>query len=369
MKRILHVVGIMDRAGAETMIMNIYRTVDRSRLQFDFLCVLPRKGDYEDEILSLGGKVFHLGRQRIRIPFLHYLSKIHYYSVFFKYHPEYHIVHFHNSHACSVVIQLAGAVAGNVIHKIVHSHNTSAPVPLLHTLFRPLIRCFDIHRMACSTDAAIWMFGKRVKDTLIIKNGIPIDKFAFQLEDREKIREELALSGKKVILHVGRFSPQKNHAFIIQVFREIVRSRPDTHLLLAGDGELLEVIKEMTEKNALSDKVTFLGNRKDIPALLSASDIFLFPSLFEGLSVVLIEAQTNGISILTTTNLAKETIFSSHVRQLSTDELPQRWAEEAIRLIEEYPYRNIASEVSDNGFDIKTIARDLQQYYLQMTGT
>lgn len=364
--RILHVVGIMNRAGAETLIMNLYRTIDRSRLQFDFLCVLPEKGDFEDEIAALGGRVFHLATPQLKIPLLHYFSKISFYRALFRSHPEYHTVHFHNSHACSVVIQLYGASLGGVTNKIVHSHNTNAPHRLLHLLLRPFIGWFNIHRLACSAEAAGWMFGKNKCKATTIKNGINMERYAFSQSERNRLRKELGLNDKKVVLHAGRFNRQKNHAYLLQIFKEMADRDPAVHLLLAGTGELLDETRSAIGRYGLNERVSLLGLREDIPSLLSAADLFLFPSLYEGLSVALVEAQANGIPVLTTTNLSPETVFSSNFQQLSTSLPPAQWADEGLRLIEASRQGDRSVDIKTTGFDIAEVAQTLTRFYSEL---
>lgn len=356
----------MDRAGAETLIMNIYRSIDRSRMQFDFLCVLPRKGDYDGEIASLGGRVFHLPQPDSLLSSLSYFGKIFSYRSFFRDHPEYHTVHFHNSHALSVAIQLSGASLGRVSHKIVHSHNSNAPYAVIHRMFKPLIGLFGIHRMACSAEAARWMFGREGRNALVVKNGICLREFAFSPSERERLRKELGLEEKKIILHIGRFTPQKNHAYILRIFKEIAHKEPSAHLLLVGAGELFEEVRSSIAASGLSERVTMLGRREDIPELLSAADLFLFPSLYEGLSVALVEAQADGLPVLTTTNLSPETIFSSSLLQLSTSEEPGLWADEALRLIAECQHSDRTAEAASAGFDITRVASSLTRYYEQL---
>lgn len=365
MRRILHVVGVMDRGGAETLIMNVYRHIDRSRLQFDFLCVLPRKGDYEEEIGKMGGRVFHLHAPAVRVPFLY---KIGAYSRFFRAHTEYDAVHFHASHACSVVIQLLGAKLGGVAHRIVHSHNTCAPLPWLHRLVRPLTGLFTIERLACSAAAAGWMFGNNCTAFRVVKNAIPSSEFTFNKGDRERVRKELRLEENKIIIHIGRFNRQKNHLFLLRIFREIVDAENNTHLLLVGDGELRKEITTAIESLGLKDHVTMAGTRTDIAALLSAADLLLFPSLFEGLSLVLVEAQANGINILTTDNLAPETVFSSRLHQLSTSQSPNIWAREAMKLLTPTQHPDMRAQTVMAGFDIKDTAAWLSLFYSSLSG-
>lgn len=362
MIRVLHLVTCMDRAGQETLIMNVYRNIDRTRIQFDFLCTSDKSGDYDSEIKELGGRIHYLPSSKIKIPHLYNLGIIYNYWAFYKNYREYKIIHIHNYHAYSVLIQLLGAKCGKVKEIIVHSHNTDAPHPLIHKMARLILKLFNIHRFACSKDAGIWMFGQN-SNFQIIKNGITPGLFKFNYDDRNRLRDALALSDKKVILHIGRFNYQKNHKFLIDVFEKILDRQYNAHLLLVGRGELEDEIKKIIIEKKIEGSVSFLGIRTDIPALFSASDLFLFPSLFEGLSVVLVEAQASGIRILTTSNLAKETILCGNVTQLSTEIDSEVWAQKALELMGAYDHKNIHNAIQEAGFDIGIIAKKLSQFY------
>lgn len=362
MKRILHVVSKMDRAGQETLIMNLYRCIDRTKVQFDFLCTNPDKGDYDDEIDFLGGVIHILPPQKKRIKYFDYILSVFNTANYLR-QLNYNTIHLHNYHAFSSLIWVTAAKLASIDNIIVHCHNTNAPRPLLHKVCRPILSLFHINRFACSSDASRWMFGK--KESKIILNGIDPQKFEFNSEQRKILRNEFGLKDSTIaILHIGRFNYQKNHIFLLNVFNTFHISHPDSKLLLIGKGELETEIKEHISSLDLNDNVKLLGIRNDIPGILNACDLFLFPSLFEGLSVVLVEAQASGIPILTTNNLAVETIFSDNVKQLELSQKIGEWAnaiEPTIKL-----GRNISTSkmIADNGFDIKTVAKDLQHFYL-----
>lgn len=211
------------------------------------------------------------------------------------------------------------------------------------------------------------MYGANSTNFKVIKNGIDPTLFLYSDSDRIKIRRELGLEGKKILLHIGRFNYQKNHQFVIEIFEKISQLDPNTHLLLVGRGELEDKIRALVEEKNLQDNVTFIGVRTDINSLLSACDLFLFPSLFEGLSVVLVETQASGIRILTTSNLSQETIFSDTLYQLSTDLNAEVWAQKAIDLLKDYSHRDMRDKVRLSGFDIKKVSEELVQLYTSLT--
>lgn len=362
MKRILHVVSKMDRAGQETLIMNLYRNIDRSKIQFDFLCTNPENGDYDEEIVSLGGIIHILPPKKRRIKYIDYILSVFSTAKYLR-SLNYDTIHLHNYHAFSSLIWVASAKLAAIGNIILHCHNTNAPRPFLHKVCRPLLRICCINRIACSTDASRWMFGKN--ESKIILNAIDTQKYEFNTKQREILRNELGLKDSTTaILHIGRFNYQKNHIFLLNVFNAYHLSHPDSKLLIVGKGELETDIKKYISSLGLSDSVKLLGVRSDIPTILSSCDLFLFPSLFEGLSVVLIEAQASGIPILTTTNMSVEAIFSNNVKQMELSQRIGDWAdaiEPTIKL-----GRNISTSkmVADNGFDIKTVTKDLQHFYL-----
>lgn len=363
MKKILHAVSIMNRAGQETFIMNMFREIDRSRFSFDFIVSLDGKGDFDEEIYQLGGKIFKLKTSDNPKPHIETFLRTYRLYDFLRKHKEYSIVHFHNHHAYSALLQVIAAKAAGVKSVIVHSHNSSAPNPGISKLFRPFLNSLKIHRLACSDLASKWLFGRKSIDCQVVKNGIDPTIFQYNEADRLKIRKELSLEDKPVILHVGRFNFQKNHKFLLEIFSELLGHLPNAHLLLVGQGELENEIRNKIVDMGIQDHVSVLGIRSDIPALLSASDLFLFPSLFEGLSVMLVETQVNGLPILTTDNLAQETIYSPNLFTMALVQSSEEWADKAEYLIRNSHRIDGAQLATDAGFNMKMVAKDMSDYY------
>ena len=292
MIRVLQCVNDMHRAGLETMLMNYYRNIDRSKIQFDFLTHRPHKSDYDDEILSLGGKVYYAPRLYPQ----NYPKYFKWMEQFFKEHPEYKIVHSHID-AMSYLPLKAAKKAGIPV-RIAHSHNTSIDKDFKYILkqyFRSRINSVTTDFCACGEEAGKFLFGD-VRYT-IIPNAINISKFLFDPEIRRKKREELNIKNEFVIGHVGRLSYQKNHKFLVQIFKEFVSQNPDSVLLLVGVGEKENEIKKQVEKFGLNPKVKFLGNRTDVNELYQAMDIFVMPSFFEGVPVVGIRSSVCRITL------------------------------------------------------------------------
>lgn len=354
MLRVLHIVGKMDMGGQETFIMNLYRNIDRSRIQFDFIVHTNDKQFYEDEILNLGGKVYHIDRM-MKNPIKHTMDikKI-------VKEGNYKIVHRHTANPL-VYADLLGAKQGGAVMRIAHSHNTKSELrPIIHNILRKQLNRYKTMGLACSQEAGQFLFGNN--DFTVINNGIDLDKFRYNENIRRKYREELGIENKFVIGHVGRFHEQKNHRFLIEVFAEVLKKEKDAVLLLVGDGELRSNIKEYAEKLNICDNIKFLGVRNDANNIMQAMDVFVFPSLYEGLPVTLIEAQTSGIECIITDNISDETIVSENIHKCSLNDSAIIWANNILK------YKDCIrdeSRCSDkiNEFDIKYVVNKMEYLY------
>lgn len=286
MIRILQCVNDMHRAGLETMLMNYYRNIDREKIQFDFLTHRPERSDYDDEIESLGGKIYYAPRLYPQ----NYPAYFSYMKDFFKKHPEYQIMHSHID-SMSYLPLLAGKKAGVPV-RIAHSHNTSIDKDFKYPLkqyFRFRITSAANHYLACGEEAGKYLFGN--KEFKVIPNAVDASKFYFNESVRQNKRKELGYTKEFVVGHVGRISYQKNHKFLIEVFNELQKLETNAVLMLVGVGEKEPEIREQVKRLKLEEKVRFLGNRSDVNELYQAMDVFVLPSLFEGIPVVGIEAQ------------------------------------------------------------------------------
>lgn len=358
--RVLQVVPNMQAGGIETLIMNLYRNVDRSKIQFDFLVHYKGKFFYDDEIHKLGGKIYHLSVRDDNNIFK-YLSDL---NNFFKNHTEYKAVHGHM--VSTAFFYLYFAKKYGVKLRIVHSHNTSTNDGMKGWTKAKLARLAPIFAnqyFACGRDAGKYLYGS--KRFQVFNNGIDLNKFKYNSEIREKYRKELGLQNKFVVGHIGRFNKQKNHRFLIQIFNELQKIQPNAILLLVGDGELKNSIEEYVNKLGLKDKVKFLGLRKDTFNLYQAMDVFLLPSLFEGFPVVAVEAQDAGLPIFTSTNVTKDVEITPLVSFESLNESPKKWAVDIKNKV--YPKRkDYSSELSLVDYDIKKEAEKLTKFYSQV---
>ena len=368
MMRILHVVFAMNRGGMESRIMDLYRHIDRNQMQFDFLENTTEDAAYDEEILALGGNIFKSGYSRKNI-----FSAIKYVKNFFREHQEYTIVHVHESYLPSfnmIVFHYARKYGNRKI--ILHSRNASGTHPFLHRLLRERHSKKADYHFACSKKAAEWMFDKKTlknKDYTVINNAIDAKKFSYDESVRKDMRKKLGLTDADIVLgHVGRFYEQKNHEFLIDIFKDLYAENNNYKLMLVGNGPLQENIMEKVREFRLEEAVTFLGVRKDMAQLYQAFDIFVLPSLYEGLPGVGVEAQAAGlISIFADTITDEVMIVPELCRMLPIDNGSEIWCRaigEKTSLIEKR--RDTYNDLKNAGFDVNGMAEKLTELYRMM---
>ena len=363
--RVLHAVVNMNRGGAETLIMNLYKNIDRSKIQFDFLTC--KEGIFDKEILAMGGKVH-------RIPYITEVGHFKYIEAldnFFTLHEEYKIVHSHMDKMSGFVLR--SAKKAGIPIRIAHSHNTSSEGRKFIQLYKlyagAFIKSNATQLLACSHAASSWLFRKQSKSSLVLKNGIEIDDFKFSKEVRKWIRKNLNLSEDTLVIgHVGRFCLQKNHDFLVDVFSDILKENKDAVLVLVGDGPLCSKIKDKVINMGLADKVKFLGVRSNVNQLLQAFDIFMFPSLHEGLPVTLVEAQASGLPCFISNTITTEVNMETGlINYLSIDDKEQ-WVEK-IKVISKNSNREIFKDaLIKRGYDIKKTSKFIEKLYLENGG-
>ena len=358
MIRVLHIFNTMANGGIENFVMEYYRNIDRNKVQFDFLVSTYEKGYYDEEIIQMGGRIFHAcpkNKNLIKNFFdTKQVVKEHNYS----------IVHRHTGSAIAK-FDLYAAKMGGAKHLILHSHNTKAGRPLLHKISNLIFREIRVEQFACSKDAGIFLFDQ--DNFKIIPNAIKCEKYKYDKTEREKIRASLGWDNCLVIGHVGKFLKAKNHFFILKIFQEFLKTDKNAKLVLVGTGENYEAVKNKIYEERLENSVILLGNRTDVNLLLQAFDVFLFPSLFEGLPFVLVEAQTSGLPCVVSTNVPEECNVSGEIKFLDLNCDMSVWVEAIKKKVETNndASREIAwKKVRDEGFDISTCANDLMQIYL-----
>ena len=326
MKRVVHIVGAMAPGGFENFIMNIYRKMDRSKLQFDFIVHKKKDNAYDEEIEALGGRLFYVTRKG-KNPIKNFLE-------IRKVIRENHLsIVCRHSDSAFTVVDLLAARMGGAKKVIMHSHSTTTGRIGIHKFFRTWMGLVPTHRFACSKAAGSWMFGKR--DYTFVPNAIDTCGYLYQPKLREEMRVQWQAENKNVYGHVGNFVYAKNHIFLLEVFKKITLKDENAILFLVGDGELREEIEEKIRRLELRDKVILTGRRKDVVSFLQMFDLLLFPSVYEGLPVSLVEAQCSGLHCLMSDSITEEILLTDCIRQMSLKESSERWADTAQRLLEE----------------------------------
>lgn len=358
--KVAQVIGKLNAAGVEAVINNYYRFVDRDRFQFDFYIDADSNCKPPLELENMGARYIVIPPYQELFKYLKTLE------AHFR-EEKYDIVHV-NMNTLSVFALWAAKRAGVPV-RINHNHSTASKTEVkrnvIKNILRPFAKFFATDYMACSKYAGEWLFGK--KDVAsgkvkILNNAIALEKFDYNEEIRRQVREELGLTNAVVIGHVGRFSHQKNHKKLIDIFKCVVAKENDAVLLLIGMGELQDDIRKMVKDNELEDKVLFLGVRKDVDRLYQAMDAFVLPSFYEGLPVVAIEAQASGTPCVLSDAMTKETKVVDNAIFMNLEESDEKWAEMIMESVKKSKMHN-ADELKNAGFDIRTEAVKLMEFY------
>lgn len=368
--KVLHVVGGMSAGGLEALIMNIYRNIDRSKFQFDFAVQVEEKCFYDDEIIKMGGKIIvHPKPKNGLEKYKKALGKT------LENYGEYDVVHSHVLFFSGIALEVAKK--HNVPIRIAHSHNTSDSKK--NTFYREIYRAMMRRKIisnatsmiGCSREACEYTFGRaqyKKNKAKHFPNAIEINKyknFEFKGED---LKSELGIEKDSILIgHIGRFSRQKNHSFLLDIFSKYVENERKAHLVLVGEGSELENIKNKITENNLENCVHLLGIRKDIPNVLNSLDLFLFPSLYEGLGIVIVEAQAAGIPCLISENIPQEAdIDIGLVNRLSYEkDDKKKWVHEVINLVEKNKrnWSQIEPALKKSGYDIEESVERLTKIY------
>ncbi|MBO0454017.1 glycosyltransferase family 1 protein [Candidatus Enterococcus murrayae] len=364
--RILQVVNRLDVGGAETFIMNVYRQMDREKVQFDFIVHGAKKGMYVEEVEQSGGRIFQAPNFKKK----HLLSYKKWWQLFFSKHPEYKIIHSHIRTTTPIIFYVARK---NGLMTISHSHSTSNGHGIrqkVKGLSNYFTRNLSDFMFGCSDEAGKWMYGKkaiRSTDYQTLSNGIDLGKFRFDEKSREKIRTELNVNDTFLLGHVGRFAAVKNQRFLIELFPEILKFHPNTKLIFLGSGPLLEENQLYVNEKGLQDDILFLNKKSNINEYMMAMDLFLFPSLYEGLPLALIESQATGLRSVVSDKVTSDADLTGSISFCDiTDK--QQWLETIKHSIStNYPRNTQAEILRQHGYDIKRTATTLQELYLNLS--
>lgn len=362
--RILQYIGSLNIGGSQTMIMNYYRNIDRTKIQFDF--VVDRKNDvfFVKEIESMGGKVYFLDyfKGYNIISFKKQWNRL------FKEHPEYKIIHCHVRSVASIVLKIAKKYG---LKTLCHSHSTSngkGIKSLTKWFLQKKIPKYADNLLACSEESAIWLYGKDnvLRDNCaIINNAIDTKKFLYNDNIRCKVRKNLKVENKKVIIQVGRFVEVKNYIFTLEMFKELLKENEEYYLLLVGNGPLKDAIIDKIKSLQLEKNVNILENRNDVNELLIASDIYVMPSLYEGLPLSLVEAQAASLPCIISKNISGGKIIKELIYDLDLDNNFEEWIQK-IKELSNFKRKIRLNEIINTGFDIEKNVDTLVELYLKL---
>ncbi len=367
--RVLQIFGEpIANGGQESFIMNMYRHIDKSKVQFDFFTpfTVDNKAT-KQEIEDMGGKVFSAdytfyenNNKYFKLAVTDFLSK-----------NKYDTVHIHSGSTFALMVGSEIARKNGVKNVIVHSHCggfKNLKYRVIRVLSRHALLKYPTHYFACSHLAAEWKYPKRVineKKYTVVKNAIDVGRFRFDKEIRENYRKEFDLNDKIVIGHVGRFSLQKNHNFLIDVFAAIAKKEEKARLVLVGVGELQEEIRNKVKALALDDKVMFLNLREDIPSLMNMFDVFLLPSFFEGLPVVGVEAEATGLPVVTSTGVTRELPIEELSTYIPLEQSSEFWADAVLKAAKR-DRCDTTDLIIESGYEIVSAAAEFQRHYEEM---
>lgn len=360
--RVAHIIGKWHGGGVESVVMNYYRHIDRNKIQFDFICDDDSTNIPYEEIEKLGGKVILIPPYQKVIKYHKSLKKV-------LKDGNYKIVHSHIN--VLSVFSLFAAKCAKVPVRIAHSHSTTNKKEwkknLLKQVLRPFSKVFATDYMCCSELAGRWLFGNKEYDkgnVYLLNNAIDLDKFKYDEKIRKQKRKELNIKDDTLVIgHIGRFVAQKNHTFLIDIFNEIHKKNQNSILLLAGQGPLMDEIKEKVNRLNLINSVMFLGQRNDANKLYQVFDVFLLPSLYEGLPVVGVEAQAAGLLCILSDDMTRETKMLESTIMINLNTRLDEWADTILTAYKGKQNDNTIEIMDKNGFNIKTEAIKLENYY------
>lgn len=343
-------------------------TIEKSKVQFDFLCNKKKPGAYDDEIKSMGGRIYHTpGLNPAKYPvYLKYMREL------FQEHPEYKIVEAHNG--ALGVYALHAAKVSKIPVRIFHAHGASITKDWKLTIKLVCKACLPTnmtHHFSCGVEAAKCYFGQKVvdeNDYVLIPNAIDVERFIYNPEIRNKIRKENDLENKHVVGHVGRFMAQKNHTFLVDIFAEVLKIDSQAHLVLLGDGELMDEIKRKAADLGISEHVTFVGNVGNANEWYQAFDCFVLPSIWEGLPVVGVEAQAADLPCVFSSAITREIGLSQHAKFVPLTESVSVWAKTLSDALQQNERNDNTKLITEHHYNIAFEAKNLQERYLQLAG-
>jgi glycosyltransferase involved in cell wall biosynthesis len=350
----------MNTGGIETWLMNIYRHIDRTKIQFDFAVHTDKKGYYDDEIEELGGKIFQVPRFNFINMYLYKKT----WKDLLK-NSNYHIIHTHIRSTACIFLKIAKKYSFTTI---AHAHSTANGTwihSLIRNFFQRNISKYTDIRLACSKKAGNWLF--KDADYRVIKNAINSSLYIFNDGIRSQYRKIFNMEDDAIVIgHIGRFIFAKNHDFLIDIFANLYKQNSKFRLVLVGDGgEKKYAIEKKVKTLGLEEKIIFTGVRSDIHQLLQMMDIFIFPSRYEGLGIALIEAQAAGLQCFVSDVIPREAIITDMINVISLNEPAAKWADKILNTMNTNR-KNTLSYIQNNGFDIKNVSKELEDLYFSI---
>lgn len=362
--RVLQIVDSLNiSSGVMSVIMNWYRNIDRSKIQFDFIVNFPKERSHEKEIIEMGGRIYYMPSPSIK-NVKSYLRSI---NDFFKENDNYKIIHLHTPTLGFIYHSIAKKYG--VKNRITHSHSTMYSDSIFK-IIRNYILCLPLNtlsttKLACSQVAGEFLFGKN-KEFVVINNAIDCKKFKYDENIRKKVRDELGINDELVIGHIGRIEKEKNHKFILDVFKKLCNKRCNSILILVGEGTLRSEIENKAVELGIREKVYFLGMRTDVNRILQAMDILLFPSLFEGMPMVCIEAQAAGVRCVVSDTITKSVNISELISFISLNVNSEEWAKRILEIKIDNMRKGKINEIRQANFDINDVTKKLEKLYFSL---
>lgn len=349
----------LEKNGITSVIVNLLQAVDKKDLHFDIVAIKKPLPEIQETLAALGCKIYVLERSLLRIPsYVISLSKI------IK-DEKYDIVHAHGN-SSTLFFEMLSALIGNCKIRIAHSHNTTCTSKCLNTALKPFFKLTYTDGMACGQDAGRWMFGSH--SFTVIKNGINVNRFRYDLSKRIEIREKYFIPDDAIVIgHVGMFNNQKNHRFLLDIYRDIYRFNPNIHLMLVGDGPLKLDFQNKIQKEEYKSNILFVGTTSDVNSYLCAMDAIAMPSLYEGLPLSVIEEQANGLTCILSANITREVDKTGNLFFLSLSD-KDAWIKAITNITcdknRELKSYDAIADIIKSGYSIEEEAQKLREYYL-----
>lgn len=361
--RVLHVIGMLNRGGAETMIMNLYRNIDRNKIQFDFVQNEGPEAAFDEEIVEFGGRIHHCPRYRGK----NHFAYVKWWNDFFQKHQgEYPIVHGHIGSTAAIYLSIAKKYG---CYAIAHSHSAGRG-SIFYRLMTYPTRYVANWFFACSLDAARSRYGLKIRNNgkrcVVLNNAIDTKRFSYAYLSRQQMREYLHIHQDTLVIgHVGRFIEVKNHMFLIEVFEQIHKYNTDSVLLLVGDGPLRPRVEALIVQKNLQNSVIMTGVQNDVSMYNQAMDVLVMPSVFEGVPVSLVEAQAAGLPCCVSAGVPREAAITDLVQFKSLEEPADQWAQWVLERANT-PRKDMSEEMKKAGYDVSETAQWLQEFYLEV---